>query len=274
LAIESILFVAQGPVDIATLARVAGVTEAAVEKELDSLNSEYQGRGLRIQRSGEAAQYITAPEATPYVEGFLGVDENQVISPAALETLAIIAYKQPIARSTIERIRGVNCDYAVAVLKARSLITEVGRASSPGRPYLYGTTFRFLEHFGLERPEDLPPLPELDRAHEEAGGLDVAEVLALEIGDERSDDMPAASVEDVAASEVEALAEDSRGGDIELPDESKPVDEEELPEDESEDEPEYEDAPESEDETEDVEEPDDVSEDENDEDDEDEPPWQ
>lgn len=179
LAIESVLFVAHGPVDIATLARVADVSEDDVEEALKSIAGDYRGKGLRVQRTGDAAQFVSAPEAAPYVESFLGIDESQTISPAALETLAIIAYKQPITRSTIERIRGVNCDYAVAVLKARSLITEVGRAASPGRPYLYGTTFRFLEHFGLEKPEDLPPLPELDRALDAAGGQDITEILPL-----------------------------------------------------------------------------------------------
>lgn len=180
IAIESVLFVAHGPVDIATLARAAGVSESEVEEELAAISEDYRGRGLRIQRTGEAAKFVSAPEAAPYVESYLGVDENQTITPAALETLAIIAYKQPISRSAIERIRGVNCDYAVAALKARELITEVGRAASPGRPYLYGTTFRFLEHFGLEKPDDLPPLPELDSAL--AGHDETAEIASTTSG--------------------------------------------------------------------------------------------
>lgn len=94
----------------------------------------------------------------PFVRRYLGVDEDQRLSTGAVETLAIIAYKQPIARSEIEAIRGVNCDHVIATLKSRGLIAEVGRADSPGRPFLYATTFRFLEYFGLERPEDLPRL--------------------------------------------------------------------------------------------------------------------
>lgn len=180
LAIESVLFVAHSPVDVATLARVAEVSEADVDEALRTIAADYKGKGLRIQRTETAAQFVSAPEAAPFVQSFLGIDESQTISPAVLETLAIIAYKQPIARSTIERIRGVNCDYAVAVLKARSLITEVGRAASPGRPYLYGTTFRFLEHFGLENPEDLPPLPELDSVV----GSDPVEVLPIRGADQ------------------------------------------------------------------------------------------
>jgi segregation and condensation protein B len=167
IALESVLFVADGPVDISTLARVAAVSETDVAVALDSIAEDYRGRGLRIQRAKSAAQLVTAPESVQYVERFLGVDEDQTISQSALESLAIVAYKQPITRPQIELIRGVNCDRSVAVLKARGLISEVGRASSPGRPYMYGTTFRFLEHFGLERPEDLPPLPELDVALEQ-----------------------------------------------------------------------------------------------------------
>ena len=161
LVIESILFVSDDPVELAALARVAGWREDDVAEAIEEIAVEYQARGLRIQRTGVAVQMVTAPESAPFVERFLGVDEDQRISHAALETLAIIAYKQPISRQVIEAIRGVNCDRALASLKARGLVTEVGRASTAGRPYLYGTTFRFLEHFGLEKPDDLPPLPEM-----------------------------------------------------------------------------------------------------------------
>jgi len=161
LAIESILFVADDPVEIAAFAKVTGRREEDIVEAIEAVAVDYQARGLRIQRTGAAVQMVTAPEASPFVEQFLGVDEDQRISHAALETLAIIAYKQPLSRQVIEAIRGVNCDRALASLKARGLVTEVGRASTAGRPYLYGTTFRFLEHFGLEKPGDLPPLPDL-----------------------------------------------------------------------------------------------------------------
>jgi segregation and condensation protein B len=166
LVIESILFVADDPVEIPALGRVTGRREEDVTNALEEIAADYQGHGLRIQRTGSAVQMVTAPEAAPFVEQFLGVDEDQRISHAALETLAIIAYKQPISRGVIEAIRGVNCDRALASLKARGLVTEVGRASTAGRPYLYGTTFRFLEHFGLENPDDLPPLPEMPLGQE------------------------------------------------------------------------------------------------------------
>ena len=171
LAIESILFVADEPVELATLARIAGAGEEDVARAVEEIAAECRDRGVRVQRTGTAAQMVTAPEAAPYVERFLGVEEDHRLSHAALETLAIIAYKQPITRTAIEAIRGVNCDRALASLKARGLVAEVGRAGGAGRPYLYGTTFRFLEYFGLEKPEDLPPLREEEgRGKEEEDG--------------------------------------------------------------------------------------------------------
>jgi segregation and condensation protein B len=167
LAIESVLFVADEPLELAHLARIIQAQEGEVERALDALADDCQSRGVRMQRTGSAVQLVTAPEATPFVERFLGVDEDYRLSRASLETLAIIAYKQPISRVSIEAIRGVNCDRALATIKARGLITEVGRAHSVGRPYLYGTTFRFLEYFGLGRPEDLPPLGQPEEEPEE-----------------------------------------------------------------------------------------------------------
>ena len=194
LAIESILFVADDPVEISSLARVASRREDDVVAAIEAIAEDYHARGIRIQRTGAAVQMVTAPEAAPFVEQFLGVDEDQRISHAALETLAIIAYKQPISRQVIEKIRGVGCDRALASLKARSLITEVGRASTAGRPYLYGTTFRFLEHFGLEKPSDLPPLPEMpqieelvDSSKEPAEGLEESVDAQPEGPDDDSD---------------------------------------------------------------------------------------
>ena len=162
--LESILFVADKPVDIGLLSRITGHEADVIGLVVDEIGADWQGRGVRVQRSGTAVQMVTAPESTPYVQAFLGVDEEQRLTHAPLIVLTIIAYRQPITRPAIEKILGKSCDYSVAALKARELITEVGRSNGPGRPYLYGTTFRFLEHFGLEKPEDLPPLPELDLA--------------------------------------------------------------------------------------------------------------
>jgi segregation and condensation protein B len=159
--LEAVLFVADGPLPIAVLAQIAEASPQAVEAALAELADDCRGRGLRLLRQGDAAQLATAPETSPYVERFLGLSRSDRLSRAALETLAIIAYKQPITRAEIEALRGVGCERALASLKERGLVAEVGRAHRPGRPYLYGTTFRFLEHFGLERPEDLPPLTAL-----------------------------------------------------------------------------------------------------------------
>ncbi len=162
--IESVLFVAEGPVDLKTLAKLTETSSDQIAFCIEQLARESKGRGVRVQRTGDRAQLASAPEAAPFIQRFLGIDENQRLSPAVLVTLTIIAYKQPVTKGEVERILKKSCEYGITMLKARGLITEVGRAEGAGRPYLYGTTFKFLEHFGLERPEDLPPLPELDLA--------------------------------------------------------------------------------------------------------------
>ena len=161
--LESLLFVAQEPVDVGVLARVLRAETKLVEEAVESLAAECRDRGVRVQRDGRYVQMVTDPEAAAYVERLLGMDHEQRLSHAALEALAIIAYRQPITRAVIDSVRGVNSDHAVATLLGRGLVEEVGRAAVPGHPALLGTTVRFLEHFGLERPQDLPPLPQEER---------------------------------------------------------------------------------------------------------------
>ncbi|MCS7177855.1 MAG: SMC-Scp complex subunit ScpB [Anaerolineae bacterium] len=156
--VEALLFVADEPVSVDRLARALETPLVEVEAALEELERALQERGLRLQRMGERVQLVTAPEAAPWVERFLGLGERRRLSQAALETLAIIAYRQPVSRPEIEAIRGVNCDSVLRTLLAAGLIEEAGRAPAPGRPILYVTTFAFLQHFGLTRPEDLPPL--------------------------------------------------------------------------------------------------------------------
>jgi segregation and condensation protein B len=158
-ALEAVLFVAEEPVELGEIARALDVSVAAARGLVDRLAEHYAGRGLRVQRQGSKAQIVTAPEAGTYVLRFLGARSEQRLSAAALETLAIVAYRQPITRPALEAIRGVNCDHAIATLRARGLIEEVGRAEGVGRPVLFGTTIHFLEHFGLSHPGELPPLP-------------------------------------------------------------------------------------------------------------------
>jgi len=160
--LESLLFVAPSPAPIARLAQTLGVTTEAVEAGLARLSEVYreEGRGLRLQRKGDRAHLTSAPEAAAYIERFLGVDLSAKLSQAALETLAVIAYRQPLTRAGIEAIRGVSCDGVLRTLIARELVESVGRLEQAGRPILYGTTIQFLQYFGLESLERLPALPE------------------------------------------------------------------------------------------------------------------
>ena len=177
--IESLLFVAEEPQEIGTLAKTLGVPRQGVERAVETLAASVAESGLFVQRMGDRVQLATAPDAAPYIEHFLEVEHGH-LSRASLETLAIVAYRQPVTRAMIEAVRGVNSDHAVSTLIARGVIEDVGRAPSPGRPVLFGTSIRFLEYFGLQRPDDLPPLPELAAAEEErtgapAGGEDGSE---------------------------------------------------------------------------------------------------
>ncbi len=154
-AIEAILFVAEKPVTVGELSRATGARARDVERALASLEESRAGSGLRLQRDGDAWRFVTAPQTAKAVGGYLGADRLR-ISQAALETLSVIAYRQPATRADVEHVRGVNCDQTIETLLARRLIEEVGRAERPGRPILYGTTWEFLECFGLSSLDELP----------------------------------------------------------------------------------------------------------------------
>jgi len=157
--VESLLFVASEPVPITQIAEALNVKLAEVEQALTELNSPEQAlRGVRVQRKGDKVQLTTQPECAPYIEKFLGLDLTTRLSKPALETLAIIAYQQPVTRAQIEHVRGVNCDAVLSTLLNRGLIEEVGRLETAGRPIQYGTTFAFLQHFGLRGLDDMPSL--------------------------------------------------------------------------------------------------------------------
>ncbi len=156
--LESLLFVADEPVAVSQLAKVLEVGVKSIEEALERLRTGYSHRGLRIQRKGGRVQMVTAPEAAPYIERFLGLQLSGKLSTAALETLAIIAYQQPITRAQIEAVRGVNCDGVLRTLSRKGSIEEIGRLEQAGRPILYGTTFEFLQYFGLQDLAELPPL--------------------------------------------------------------------------------------------------------------------
>lgn len=161
--LESLIFVSGEPVAYAELARALALAEADVVRLLDELAADYNGRGLRLERHNGRVQFVSAPEAASAVERFLRLDAaSGKISPAALETLGVIAYRQPITRPGIEAVRGVDVSGALRTLQQRGLIAEVGRLAAVGRPVLYGTTEEFLRQFGLSSLDDLPPLDEAD----------------------------------------------------------------------------------------------------------------
>ncbi|MDE3101202.1 MAG: SMC-Scp complex subunit ScpB [Chloroflexota bacterium] len=152
---EAVLFVAEKPVPRSELARIVGCTPRQLDAALAELASAYEGSGLRLQHGDDEWQIVTAPEMSSFVATYLGADRLRV-SPASLETLAVIAYRQPITRAEVEAIRGVNCDQTIYTLMSRRLIEERGRKETPGRPILYGTTWEFLECFGLASLDRLP----------------------------------------------------------------------------------------------------------------------
>ncbi|MCX7851430.1 MAG: SMC-Scp complex subunit ScpB [Caldilineales bacterium] len=158
--LEALLFVAVEPTPADRLATALGVSVERVQAGLTQLEAQLHRRGIRLQRHREAFQLVSAPEAAAAIETFLGLDLTTKLSRAALETLAIIAYRQPITRPQIEAIRGVSSDGVIRSLLHRGLIEEVGRLEQPGRPVLFGTTFEFLRYFGLTSLDDLPPLEE------------------------------------------------------------------------------------------------------------------
>lgn len=158
--LESLLFVADGAVQPAQLARACGVALPAVEQGLRDLAEQHRtmGRGLRLQERAGRYQLVTAPETGAVVEAFLQVDMTARLSGPALETLAVVAYRQPVTRAQIEAVRGVDCSGVLRSLMQRGLVEETGRLEAPGRPVLYGITDLFLNHFGLTTLRELPPL--------------------------------------------------------------------------------------------------------------------
>jgi segregation and condensation protein B len=156
--LEAMLFVAPEPVTTAQLATALDVAPSVVERGLNELENSLATRGLRLQRHAGRFQLTTAPQLTELIESFLGLEATTHLSRAALETLAIVAYQQPVTRPQIDSIRGVNSDSMMKSLLTKGLILESGRADGPGRPILYSTTPEFLQHFGLNSILEMPSL--------------------------------------------------------------------------------------------------------------------
>ncbi len=162
---EAVLFISERPLTTAELAELGGVPRLHAEATLSGLAETLaeDQRGLRVQRMDDTWQLVTAPEVGTRLAAYAARQEAR-LTPAALEALAVVAYRQPVTRADIDRVRGVDSDYVLRSLMHRRLVVEVGRRDTPGRPILYGTTFTFLERFGLTSLDDLPaaiaPLPE------------------------------------------------------------------------------------------------------------------
>lgn len=156
---EALLFIAERPLATSELAELGGVPRIQAEATLSMLAERLADdeRGIRVQQHDDAWQLVTAPEVGARLAAYAAREEAR-LSPATLEALAVIAYRQPCTRGDVERVRGVDSDYVIRSLLHRRLVVEVGRRDTPGRPVLFGTTFTFLERFGLTSLDDLPPL--------------------------------------------------------------------------------------------------------------------
>ena len=155
--LEALLFIAERPLSRRELAAITGASAETIDARLGDLQVALASRGLRVVVDGERVALATAPEAGRLIGSYVGREPTR-LSQATLETLAIVAYRQPATKSAIERVRGVDADYAIRSLVHRRLVVELGRADAPGRPILYGTSVEFLERFGLTSLDDLPIL--------------------------------------------------------------------------------------------------------------------
>ena len=155
-AIEAILFSSNRALKVRELQQATDSNRDQLEHALDDLRSALEGRGVMLMRHHDELHLATRPAFAPAVRRALRPEVSGKLSPAAYETLAIVAYQQPVMRSRIEGVRGVNCESVLTNLELRDLITEVGRGTGPGQPKLYGTTMRFLQVLGLESLDHLP----------------------------------------------------------------------------------------------------------------------
>jgi segregation and condensation protein B len=158
--IESILFVAGDPISAKEIGQILEMDVRNVRKLMKKMIDcfHFERRGLQIVMANDTYQLATRPEYSNYIENYIGQDRAQSLSQASLETLAIVAYRQPVTKADVESVRGVKCDYIINMLVNRGLIQEVARMNTPGRPILYGTTDLFLRSFGLTSLNELPPL--------------------------------------------------------------------------------------------------------------------
>lgn len=161
-AIEALIFSSSEPISIKIIAEIVGIHDHTVKQIIDDLieDREHAKSGIQIIEVASGYQFTTHPECAIYVEKLQKVPRNVGLSQAAIETLAIIAYKQPITKAEIEALRGVSVESSLATLVEKNLVEEAGRKEAPGRPILYGTTKQFLKYFGMNELNELPKIPE------------------------------------------------------------------------------------------------------------------
>ena len=165
--VESLLFVARKPLPPAELEQQIGFPKEMIVAALEELITEYEGRGINIVKIAGGYLMGTNPDNADHIHSHLHAKVQTTLTHKALEVLAIIAYKQPVTKAEVERIRGVNSDGPIDTLAAKKLVEEMGRSEAVGRPYLYGTTTEFLRHFGLKDLVSLPPLPVSEKEQDE-----------------------------------------------------------------------------------------------------------
>jgi segregation and condensation protein B len=174
-AIEAILFAAGYPVKYEKLSEVIGLSQRDIRGLVESMAREYEGRGIQLLLYPDTCQLTTKEVFAPYIREALGIKRGGNLSNSSQEVLAVVAYNQPVTRSYIDVVRGVDSSYAVTSLLDKGLIEAVGRLDAPGRPMLYGTTDKFLRVFGLESLADLPETEALGVAAAQTEGVMVEE---------------------------------------------------------------------------------------------------
>ncbi len=188
-ALEAVLLLADEPLSPQVLASVVQTSADRVKAVCDALAAEYesQSRGFVLSRVAGGYRYQTAPAQDGYVERFVRAGHGARLSAAALETLAVVAYKQPVSRHQVAEIRGVNVDGVMRTLRRRGYIDEIARAPGPGQAVLYGTTPQFLEHLGLDSLDELPPLAEFVPAPDAVEDMERRLRVVPEIDEPRPD---------------------------------------------------------------------------------------
>jgi segregation and condensation protein B len=212
-SIEAILFSAGDPVELSRLAMVFDLPESSVKTQLDILMQEYADaeRGITIIRLNNSYQMVSVKAYAEWVRKAMDLRRNIPLSQAAMEVLAVIAYNQPVTKSFVEQVRGVDCSGVIGSLTNKDLIEEKGRLELPGRPLLYGTTDRFLRCFSIASLDELPPIPKDEDRGDRGMQLSIFEqqtvtMNSAEISDDAPDDTVTGTVEEIIADAVEGDA--------------------------------------------------------------------